>query len=148
MERGRSLPGGVSGARIGYVQGVMNEDVERRKLVGLIGALAIGASLACAAGPVPSKDLSSLRTRAALDLKCPEERLVIQQVDEATRGVSGCGKRATYLNRAKPCEPGEKPDVDGRCDAWLQNSIGEAYPEPSPEPAPPAAPAPAPPAAQ
>lgn len=116
----------------------MNEDKERKKVVGLIGTLAIGASLACAAGPVPEKDVSSLRMRAAVDLKCAEERLVITKVDDATRGVSGCGKRATYLNRAKPCEPGEKPDSDGRCDAWLQTSSESAYPgaAPAPEPAP------------
>lgn len=106
--------------------------------MGLIGALAIGASLACAAGPVPEKDVSSLRTRAALDLSCPEERLVIQKIDETTRGVSGCGKRATYLNRAKPCEPGENPDSDGRCDAWLQSSM-EKGPAAPPPPEPPAA---------
>jgi hypothetical protein len=101
----------------------VNDDVERRKVVRLVCALGLGASLACAASEAPEKDLSSLRTRAAFDFKCPEERIVIEKVDEATRAASGCGKRATYLNRAKPCEPGEKPDRDGRCDAWLQNSI-------------------------
>jgi len=128
----------------------VNEDMERRKIGRLAAAMALGASLACAAGPVASKDLSSLRTRAAFDLKCPEERLVIQQVgdDEATKSVSGCRKRATYLNRAKPCEPGEKPDADGRCDAWLQTSIedttGSARPPLPPPSPPPSAPSPPP----
>lgn len=46
---------------------------------------------------------SQLRSRAAFDLQCDEARLQIVEIDSATRGVVGCGQRATYIEvcRAK-----------------------------------------------
>jgi hypothetical protein len=41
---------------------------------------------------------STLMDRAAFDLACPKEQLKSQQLgDERTMGVSGCGRRATYV---------------------------------------------------
>jgi hypothetical protein len=40
---------------------------------------------------------SKLRTRASFDLGCPEEGLTITELDTSTRGVTGCGRRQSYL---------------------------------------------------
>jgi hypothetical protein len=49
--------------------------------------------------------VEQLRTRAAYDFECPESQLVITTIDESTKGVSGCGRSATYIYR----------------DTWIQN---------------------------
>ena len=37
-----------------------------------------------------------LRTRAAFDLQCTESQLNVVKFDPWTRGVSGCGRKASY----------------------------------------------------
>ncbi len=49
--------------------------------------------------------LESLKKRAAFDLECPAEQLVISDLGDETKGVAGCGRKATYIHR----------------DTWLQN---------------------------
>ncbi len=50
----------------------------------------------------------TLRTRAAFELDCPESSLRIINLGHDTRGVEGCGRRATYML------------VDGR---WVANTM-------------------------
>jgi hypothetical protein len=38
-----------------------------------------------------------LRARAAFDLKCTDAQLSVVEIDDRTRGVIGCGGRATYV---------------------------------------------------
>jgi hypothetical protein len=38
-----------------------------------------------------------LRTRAAFDLDCAENKLRLLKLDTDTMGVTGCGQRATYV---------------------------------------------------
>ncbi len=45
---------------------------------------------------------SAVRTRAAFDLSCPEEKLQVtplsnEAMERATYGVNGCGKKASYV---------------------------------------------------
>ena len=44
----------------------------------------------------------TVRTRAAFDLNCPEDKLEVVTLSsfDATFGARGCGKRATYLWRS------------------------------------------------
>jgi len=42
-----------------------------------------------------------LRARAAFDLDCRESSLRVIEIDDQTRGVRGCGQRATYVERCK-----------------------------------------------
>jgi|GEM_PF-3882418 len=44
-----------------------------------------------------SASMSSLRSRAAFDLKCNENDLHIVDLDSRTKGVSGCGARSVYV---------------------------------------------------
>jgi hypothetical protein len=43
-----------------------------------------------------------LLRRAAFDLNCSEENLVMHDLGSRTRGVAGCGRRATYVERCEP----------------------------------------------
>src|SRR5262245_29219570 len=54
-----------------------------------------------------------LRTRAAFDMQCPEERVQLVGLDLHSRGVVGCGRHATYVS------------VCGGCTcAWLCDTTG------------------------
>lgn len=81
------------------------------------------ASLACSlfvSGCAAS--LENLVARAQFDLDCPEKDLRVVPLDSKTRGVTGCGKRATYL---------EVCDLTGwgpmNC-RWVLNSPGSPVP--------------------
>ena len=41
--------------------------------------------------------VSQLKARAAFDLGCPESEITIVDIDKRTKGVMGCGKKATYV---------------------------------------------------
>ena len=65
---------------------------------------------------------NDLRTRAAFDLQCEGAKLQIVDIDDRTRGVSGCGQRASYVKTELPptwTEPAKE--------AWVKNS--ETSPE-------------------
>jgi hypothetical protein len=57
-----------------------------------------------------------LRTRAAFDLDCAEDKLRIVEIDGETRGVRGCGKHVTYVERCTRQNPGGGPCT------WILNS--------------------------
>ncbi len=61
-----------------------------------------------------------LRARAAFDFECSEGSVRIVEIDSRTRGASGCGKRATYVQE---CD-GPKNNMMTEC-TWVQNSGGE-----------------------
>jgi hypothetical protein len=50
-----------------------------------------------------------VRARAEFDLDCPRAGLQVTVINETTRGVSGCGKRGTYV-------------ISQMWDAWILNS--------------------------
>ena len=56
------------------------------------GVLVLGVMLGCGG----ASD-GQLRTRAGFDLGCPSQQLRVVQIDAATRGVTGCGGRNTYV---------------------------------------------------
>lgn len=62
--------------------------------------------------------VAQLKTRAAFDLACPAESLELHELDARTRGVTGCGKRATYVEHCKPCANGY---VGCEC-TWVMNT--------------------------
>ena len=58
------------------------------------GALSFyGLLLVLGCGP----NEAQLRSRAAYDLRCAEDQLQLTKLDKRTRGVDGCGRRATYV---------------------------------------------------
>jgi len=56
--------------------------------------------------------VSQLKTRAAFDLDCQKAELQVVDLGGMTRGVTGCGRKATYI---WACSPG------GPCN-WVMNS--------------------------
>jgi hypothetical protein len=77
---------------------------------------------------------SQLRSRAAFDFSCPQGQLQITEIDGRSKGVTGCGKRAVYVEQ---CKPNNASDC-----TWVLNT--ELTPEGPPAPAPAQAQAPAP----
>jgi hypothetical protein len=71
-----------------------------------VATVGLGALGGCGAG------LGQLKTRAAVDLECPADSLVLSAIDPATRRVSGCGKEAIYVEQFN----------DARHATWLLNS--------------------------
>ena len=57
--------------------------------------LALSSTAGCGASD------ENLRARAAFDLNCPEQTVKVVELDERTRGVSGCGQRATYVENCE-----------------------------------------------
>lgn len=84
----------------------------------LTAAAVLGGAACATTGPSAAELLANRRlvVRAASDLDCPTEPLGIAPLDEATRIVSGCGRKATYV---EICDgPGDS--VTRRC-TWLLN---------------------------
>ena len=63
-------------------------------LLGLGCALPVSA---CGTPEPQTPKRHPVAVRAPFDLNCPREQLVYQRLDSATMGVSGCGRRATYI---------------------------------------------------
>lgn len=61
------------------------------RYLALFPLLALPVLAAC--GPSEQK----LQTRAAYDFNCPGPQLQLVKLDQRTRGVQGCGQRATYV---------------------------------------------------
>ena len=78
--------------------------------VGLVSV--VGALLACGGA---TKD--QLKTRAAFDLNCSEGEVQVIKLDSKTRGVSGCGRRATYV---ESCDG--PPSAIRQC-TWVMNVV-------------------------
>ena len=66
--------------------------------------LALSLLVACAPA-----NIDGLQKRASFDFACPEEQLVIERIDDDTRGVTGCGHRATYIRRGGWIQNGSSP---------------------------------------
>jgi hypothetical protein len=60
--------------------------------------------------------MSNLKKRAAFDMQCPQDQLVVTELGNTTYGVEGCGQRGTYV-----C----KQDTARGCDDWILNSDTE-----------------------
>jgi len=113
--------------------------VGRGELVVSVG-LVVGALLACGGATA-----EQLTTRAAFDLNCPAAQITVIRLDGATRGVTGCGQRVTYV------ESCDAPVNNAyRSCIWVLNSarqpIDTAQTPPSPSSPAPSSPAPSSPA--
>lgn len=89
-----------------------NDEVGPQKTAIAGAILLVMALLACGGA-----DHDQLKTRSAFDLKCPEEKIVLKEIDERTIGVIGCGQRATYVESCN----GPKYEFASTC-TWVLNS--------------------------
>jgi hypothetical protein len=83
----------------------------------VLSALLVGLAVSGCATTEKRGDL--LRKRAAFDLHCTRDELSVTRLDERTRGVTGCGRQATYLYTC------ERPNnaFDPGC-SWVMNNRG------------------------
>jgi hypothetical protein len=76
----------------------------------------------------PTNRPSELRSRAAFDLNCPESELRAVELGEKTRGVTGCGRRATYIFVCRRTLPSP---YDNDCLWVLDSSTAQDSPAPA-----------------
>jgi hypothetical protein len=50
-----------------------------------------------ASGCATTKEVHPLTKRASFDFQCPTDQLLYYELDRRSYGVSGCDKRATYV---------------------------------------------------
>ncbi len=60
-------------------------------------AARLAVALTLAAVALGCAPIGKLRTRAAFDLDCKEAELEVVDLDDVTKGVRGCGRKATYI---------------------------------------------------
>ncbi len=68
----------------------------KKMINGCLVMMAIFVISGCASTEV-YRGPRALLNRATFDLSCPIEQLVVVDIDANTKGVSGCGKKATYI---------------------------------------------------
>src|SRR5262245_50827737 len=59
--------------------------------------LALFVVLSACMPPAPPATLGQLQARASFDLGCPYPELRLFHFDDRAKGVSGCGRRLTYV---------------------------------------------------
>jgi hypothetical protein len=59
----------------------------------------IVAGLSACGLTIKSDHPDRLRTRASFDFQCDQSKLVVTVLDDNSRGVEGCGKRAVYIKQ-------------------------------------------------
>jgi hypothetical protein len=93
-------------------------------LVGMVGC--VGAQVAACA-ETTSGAKHPVRARAPFDLHCSAEDLAFERFDAKTIGVSGCGRRATYVEHCRDTIDAAGtyitglPMTDTECQ-WIMNS--------------------------
>lgn len=83
--------------------------------------------LGVASGCATTKTVHPLTRRASFDFQCPTDQLRYTEIDNRSYGVSGCGRRAMYI---ETCQ-GE--GWMREC-TWVLNGAVESY-APAPQPA-------------
>jgi len=78
----------------------------------IVGVVGVG----CAG--YEDEELSTLKTRASFDLDCPKADIRTVTIDDETRGVNGCGKRAAYVH---VCRKEHDFGSEEQCN-WILNS--------------------------
>jgi len=69
-------------------------------VVALLGSLASACVISTGGG---AGDVHPLTRRASFDFQCPKEQLHYYEIDKRSYGVSGCNRRATYV---ESCQQG------------------------------------------
>ncbi|MDQ3034814.1 MAG: hypothetical protein M3Y87_20560 [Myxococcota bacterium] len=97
--------------------------MQLRSIPCTIVVVAFSAALLFACGGGANLD-DSLKTRAAFDFGCDEQQIRVTNLGANTRGVEGCGHRATYVLDCSSYSFGNCTGGD-----WIANtSGGEAAP--------------------
>jgi hypothetical protein len=84
----------------------------------LLFALCAAGTLGCAAQHTNTPH-DQLLKRAAYDFDCTKDELSVTKIDDQTRGVEGCGHRATYVRSCSRTGPNGMFKAD--C-TWVMNT--------------------------
>jgi hypothetical protein len=78
----------------------------------------VAAFLLYGCGGFEDEELAQLKTRASFDFQCPKSDIKTVTIDDDTKGVTGCGQRATYV-----CDPRSRSfyTTQGGC-KWILNT--------------------------
>jgi hypothetical protein len=63
----------------------------------LVFVLCVAPAILLTACAGEDEEFAELRARAAFDLECPRKQIHVVELDDRTKGVTGCGERATYI---------------------------------------------------
>jgi len=93
--------------------------MHKRLILGLLASCALGACVTVnsGSGQKGHATIEQLRARAAFEMDCAEGKLTVTPIDARVKGVSGCGRKATYV------EVCEKKDIN--C-TWSRESTKTA----------------------
>jgi hypothetical protein len=78
----------------------------------------LGALVAAACTPLEvDEEVGQLKSRASFDFDCPKSSIKTVTIDDRTKGVTGCGRRAVYVQTcARPLST-----IDQQC-TWVMNT--------------------------
>jgi hypothetical protein len=76
---------------------------------------------ACTPAGAPENEGDDLKTRAAFELGCPKAEIKVVTLDARTKGVTGCGMKAVYVEHCQ--RPGAP--LDEEC-TWVNNTSARA----------------------
>jgi hypothetical protein len=77
----------------------------------------VAAVLTSGCGGFADDELSTLKTRASFDFQCPKSEIKTVTIDDDTKGVTGCGQRATYVQQCGRQGPWGRDDCK-----WILNT--------------------------
>lgn len=95
----------------------MTQQAPRAKAWCVVAALG-GAFSAGAGCHAPEPARHPVARVAPFDLDCPREQLSYTQIDDKTWGVTGCGRRAKYIEVCRPLDMDAL--TEDRC-RWIRN---------------------------
>jgi hypothetical protein len=85
-----------------------------------LASFALVAATLAACAETSDSTLAKLKTRASFDLQCPKSQLKTIELDDRTRGVTGCGQQATYVEQCESNSLGGM-SIEGEC-TWVLNT--------------------------
>lgn len=70
-----------------------------------------------------------VKRQASFDMSCPEAQLTVAPLDASSFGVTGCGRRMSYVPRSNVCSPNQvEANLDQACDGLVANVISAEPP--------------------
>ena len=86
-----------------------------RSVFRFFGLALVTAVTSCATVPAEQQVREEVGPRAAFDLNCPKEQLRFQCLDSGcyTAGVTGCGRKCTYVYVRQPGQMGGQWVLNG-----------------------------------
>ncbi len=102
---------------------------ERILFVVAAGLTALSCGWYTGVGPTRFNEYMTpkVKRQASFDMSCPEAQLTVVPLDASSFGVTGCGRRMSYIPRNKVCGPDQvELNLDQACDGLVANAMSSA----------------------